>query len=35
MIAKMESEGFLYDRDRYRLIICNTSDEINEIFSAL
>jgi uncharacterized protein (TIGR00730 family) len=35
MIAKMETEGFLYDRDRYRLIICNTSEEINEIFSAL
>jgi len=33
MIAKMETEGFLYDKSRYRFAICNTREEMASIFS--
>jgi hypothetical protein len=33
MIEKMEEEDFLYERNRYRLIICSSLEEIRTIFS--
>jgi len=33
MIQKMETEGFLYDKDRYRFTICNNREELAAIFS--
>ena len=33
MIQKMESEGFLYDKSRYRFTICNNREELASIFS--
>jgi len=33
MINKMEEEGFLYERSRYRLQICSTLEELKAVFS--
>jgi len=33
MIQKMESEGFLYEKPRYRFTICNNREELAAIFS--
>ena len=33
MIQKMEDNGFLYDKSRYRFIICNNREELVAIFS--
>ena len=33
MIEKMEEEDFLYERSRYRLLICSSLEEIRTIFS--
>ena len=33
MIQKMESEGFLYEKPRYRFTICNNREELTAIFS--
>jgi uncharacterized protein (TIGR00730 family) len=33
MIQKMETEGFLYDKSRYRFTICNNREELAAIFS--
>ena len=33
MIQKMEEDDFLYERSRYRLIICSTLEEIKAVFS--
>ena len=33
MIQKMESEGFLYEKSRYRFTICSNREELAAIFS--
>lgn len=35
MMETMETAGFLYEKDRYRLIVCTSLEEINQLFSSL